>query len=163
VYVRGQLDRGELRYTWTDIDGNARASDDGGPVPPKGWWPRPEFTWINRETSEVRGHALFPPRFPPMFFVRVFPETAPKAKPKGRDAVKANLVWEILAAIDRGDEGLAPDLEPAEIDKKVLPRFLARWRERKPDYDTTKRPVSRREIVRTYQRYLQTILGKPGK
>ena len=36
--VRAKLDRGELRYTWIDINGNARASDDGGPQPPKGWW-----------------------------------------------------------------------------------------------------------------------------
>jgi hypothetical protein len=61
TFVRNQLDRGELRYTWTDNKGNARASDDGGELPPKGWWPRPEFTWINRERREVRGHALFGP------------------------------------------------------------------------------------------------------
>ena len=30
TFVRIQLDRSELRYTWSD-DGNARASDDGGP------------------------------------------------------------------------------------------------------------------------------------
>ena len=34
-FVRVQLDRGELPYTWTDSDNNARASDDGGPVPQK--------------------------------------------------------------------------------------------------------------------------------
>ena len=38
--VRAKLDRGELRYTWIDVNGNARASDDGGPQPPKGWWLR---------------------------------------------------------------------------------------------------------------------------
>jgi hypothetical protein len=36
--VRTMLDRGELRYTWVDADGNARASDDGGSQPPKGSW-----------------------------------------------------------------------------------------------------------------------------
>jgi hypothetical protein len=149
--VRNQLDRGELRYTWTDINGNARASDDEGPVPPKDWWRRPEFTTINRETSEVRGHPGFPPFFPPMFFVHVFPVDAPKAKAKGRGPVKSKLVEEILADIDR-DEGVASNLEPAEIEKKVLPHFRRRWKELKPD-DETEPPVSRTLISRTYQEY----------
>ena len=37
-FVRVQLDRRELRYTWTDKNDNKRASDDGRPVPPRGWW-----------------------------------------------------------------------------------------------------------------------------
>ena len=74
--VRGKLDRGELPYTWTDVNGHRRASDDGGPQPPKGWWPRPEFTTINRETGEVRGNALVGPHFPPMYFVKVCPPAA---------------------------------------------------------------------------------------
>ena len=49
--VRAKLDRDELRYTWTEADGNVRASDDGGPRPPKGWWPRPEFTWFGEHSS----------------------------------------------------------------------------------------------------------------
>jgi hypothetical protein len=153
-FARAQLDRGELRYTWTDIKNNARASDDGGPVPPKGWWPRPEFTTINRETSEVRGNAQFAPFFPPMFFVHVFPAVAPKAKTKVRPGIKSDLVAEILADIDQR-EGLAPDLQPAEIERKVLPRFRARWTELKPD-DKTEPPVSRREISRTYRNYLDS-------
>ena len=36
--VRTKLDRDELRYTWTEADGNVRASDDGGSRPPKDWW-----------------------------------------------------------------------------------------------------------------------------
>ena len=28
----------QLRYTWVDTNDNARASDDGGSQPPKGWW-----------------------------------------------------------------------------------------------------------------------------
>src|SRR5262245_27835527 len=67
--VRAQLDGEELRYTWIDINGNARASDDGGELPPKGWWRRLEITKIDRETSEVRGNALFGPTFP-MYFVK---------------------------------------------------------------------------------------------
>jgi hypothetical protein len=159
-YVRGQLDRGELPYTWTDIDNNARASDDGGPVPPKGWWPRPEFTTIDRETSEVRGHPQFPPHFPPMFRVRVFPPVAPKAKARGRPSIKSDLVAEILADIDQEeDEGLGPNLLPAEIEKKVLPHFRKRWAERKPA-DKTDPPVSRKVIFATYQNYLK---GRPSK
>ena len=36
-HVRTMLARGELRYSWTDADNNARASDDGGPQPSPGW------------------------------------------------------------------------------------------------------------------------------
>jgi hypothetical protein len=89
--VRDQLDRGELRYEWKDPRGKFRASDDGCPQPPKGWWLE---TTINRETSEVRldvwprfdmselwggswGDPPEPepklPSFETMFFVRVFP------------------------------------------------------------------------------------------
>jgi hypothetical protein len=67
--VRTKLDRRELRYTWIDASGIARASDDGGPQPPKGWWTA-NSTTIDRERREVRGNALFGPAFP-MFFVRV--------------------------------------------------------------------------------------------
>ena len=49
--VRTKLDRGELRYTWVDADGNARASDDGGPQPPKGWW--------GMVNDQVRSRAAF--------------------------------------------------------------------------------------------------------
>jgi hypothetical protein len=161
--VRGQLDRGELRYTWTEIIKgnklNKRASDDGGPVPPKGWWPRPEFTTINRETSEVRGNPQFAPFFPPMFFVRVFPAVAPKVKAKGRRPIKSKLVAEILADFDQSKEGLASDLQPAQIEKKVLPKFRLRWAKLKPDDDTDP-PVSRREIFRTYQKYLEARSSK---
>ena len=61
--VRVQLDRGELRYTWTDETANARASDDGGPLPPKGWW-LANLTRSIDERSSVRGHAMFAPFFP---------------------------------------------------------------------------------------------------
>jgi hypothetical protein len=71
--VRTKLDRGELRYSWTDSDGRSRASDDGGPQPPKGWWLRP-FTKIDRERREVSGNAVVP-TFLTMFFVTVFPVT----------------------------------------------------------------------------------------
>jgi hypothetical protein len=96
--VRAKLDRGELRCTWIDINGNARASDDGGPQPPKGWWTRPEFTVIDYEQSSVRGNAQIPPTFPPMFFVKVFPVVAvehltQKAPRRGRPS-SASLVLE---------------------------------------------------------------------
>ena len=47
-FVRVQLDRGELRYTWIDAGNNARASDDGGPQPPQGWW---MWCWRSSPTS----------------------------------------------------------------------------------------------------------------
>ena len=72
--VRAKLDRGELRYTWVDADGNARASDDGGSQPPKGWWGM-ETTKFDRERPSVRGLAIVEP-FPEMFFVRVYPAPA---------------------------------------------------------------------------------------
>src|SRR5262245_58730650 len=72
--VRTKLDRGELRYTWTDSDGHSRASDDGGPQPPKGWWLRP-FTKIDRERREVRGNTVVVPTYLTMFFVNVYPVT----------------------------------------------------------------------------------------
>jgi hypothetical protein len=157
-FARAQLDRGELPYAWITIDNKARASDDGEELPPKGWWRRPEFTKIDRATSEVWGHPQVAPFFPPMFFVRVFPAGVAKAKAKGRPGIKSDLVAEILADIDRR-EGLAPDLQPAEIEKKVLPKFRRRWTKRKPD-DKTKPPVSRREIFRTYESYLKTRSSK---
>lgn len=45
-----KLERGELRYTWID-NGNARASDDGGPQRPEGWWLRAR---IDREEHSVK-------------------------------------------------------------------------------------------------------------
>jgi hypothetical protein len=106
--VRGQVDRGELRYAWTEINGNKRASDDGGPLPPRGWWTRPEFTRIDRETSEARGHPQFAPFFPPMFFVRVFPVLAaehltPKGPRPGRPS-SAPLVLEEAERRLRGSD-----------------------------------------------------------
>ena len=161
-FVRNQLDRGELRYTWIDSNNNARASDDGGPVPEKDWWPRPEFTWINLETSEVRGDARFAPLFPPMFFVRVFPAVAPRVKAKGRRGIKADLVAKILADID-GREELASDLQPADIEKKVLPKvppeLRRRWEKLGPD-GKSKPAVSRKVIYGAYQDYLKARSSK---
>ena len=154
-FVRNQLDRGELRYTWTDSDNNARASDDGGRVPPRGWWPRPEFTRID-EQSSVSGNAQIPPFFPPMYFVRVFPVVAPKAeaKAKGRPSVKFDLVLAILTDIKP-----APGLLPAEIEKMVKPEFRRRWAKLKPD-DDTGGSVSRRRIYEAYQQYLEDLSAK---
>ena len=72
--VRTKLDRGELRYTWVNADGNARASDDGGSQPPKDWWGR-VLTKFDRERRSVKGLA-FVELFPEMFFVRVYPAPA---------------------------------------------------------------------------------------
>jgi hypothetical protein len=152
--VRAQLDRGELRYTWKS-NGNLRASDDGGPQPPKGWW-LATLTTIDRETSEVRGQAHLAPFFPAMSFVRVFPAVAPKSKAKGRPGIKFGLVLEILADIKP-----APGLQPSEIEKKVLPKFQRRWAKLRPGDQAklgpdgrAKPPVSRRQIYRAYQQYL---------
>jgi hypothetical protein len=70
--VRTKLDRGELRYTWVDADGNARASDDGGPQPSQGWWTATATT-IDSERRSVKGSALARPAFSEMFFVKVYP------------------------------------------------------------------------------------------
>lgn len=64
-------------------------------------------------------------------------------KPKG--GRKFNLVLEILADIKP-----ASGLEPAEIEKKVLPKFRVRWATLKPD-DKTDPPVSRKVINGAYQ------------
>jgi hypothetical protein len=159
TFVRGQLDRNELPYAWQDIKNTLRTSSDGGEQPPKGWWTRPEFTTINRETSEVRGNPQFAPHFPPMFFVRVFPAVAPAdtpSKAKRRFGVKFDLVLKILADIDRRG-GLASNLQPAEVQKKVLskvpPEFRRRWEKLGPD-GRPKPPVSRTQIYRAYQEYL---------
>ena len=91
--VRTKLDRGELRYTWTDTDGNARASDDGGPQPPKGWWLRP-LTTIDRERREGV------PCGTTMFFVKVYPVTpANKSAPQKRHAPKSELAIAVLKDI----------------------------------------------------------------
>ena len=119
--VRVQLDRRELRYTWKS-KGKLRASDDDGPQPPKGWW-LATLTTIDRETSEVRGPAHLAPSFPAMSFVRVFPAVAPADTPSKakRPDKKFDLVLKILADIDRRSR-LASNLQPAEIEKKVLPK-----------------------------------------
>jgi hypothetical protein len=159
ILARKQLDNEELPYTWTDPDGNERASDDGGRLPPKGWWPRPEFTWIDCERSSVRGNAQIPPFFPPMYGVRVYPAVSPAAKAKGRPSPKSDLVWDILTEIDQSDEGLPADLLPAVIDRKVLALFRPRWAKLRPD-DKTDPPVSRRRIYEVYQEYLKTRSSK---
>ena len=82
--VRTMLDRGELRYEWVDADGRHRASDDGGPQPPKGWWTA-NSTTIDRERREVLGSANFGPAFP-MFFVRVFPAVTPAVERPAQEA-----------------------------------------------------------------------------
>jgi hypothetical protein len=164
--VRVQLDRGELRYEWVDADRRHRASDDGDPLPPKGWW-LATLTTIDRETSEVRGQAHLAPFFTffqPMFFVRVFPAVAPADTPSKakRPDNKFDLVLKILADIDRRG-GLASNLQPAEVAQKVLPKvppeLRLRWEKVGPD-GRAKPAVSRRHIYRAYQKYLEDLLGK---
>ena len=75
-FVRTMLDCGQLRYTWVDANDNARASDDGGSQPPKGWWRMVETTKFDRERHSVKGLAFLEPAFPEMFFVRVYPAPA---------------------------------------------------------------------------------------
>jgi hypothetical protein len=184
--VRVQLDRGELRYAWKS-NGNLRTSDDGGPLPPKGWW-LSTFTTIDHETSDVRSPehlAPLVPFFPPMHSVRVFPAIAaanPPPEPNAlapalpttavavtgrrkRAARKHDVVLEILANIDR-DEGLSSDLTPAEIENKVLlklPRGLyRRWLVRRPDGRLPKKPISRKVINEAYQEFLRRRDGHGG-
>jgi hypothetical protein len=153
--VRAKLDRGQLRYAWVDADGKHRSSEDSGLQPPKGWWLM-GLTAIDCERHSVRGCAFLGPTFPPMFFVRVFPAVTPAdtpSKAKGRPGIKFDLVLEVLADIDRR-EGLASNLQPAEIEKKVLPGFRPRWAKLRPDDDTDP-PVSRTLIYRAYQEFLR--------
>jgi hypothetical protein len=87
------------------------------------------------------------------------PARKDKTSRKKRPPVKSNLVWKILATMDQDDEKLASGLQPAEIERKVLPRY----RELKHGGS-----VSRTEIARTYRRYIkarsqQTNLGKLAK
>src|SRR5262249_28136162 len=113
---------------------------------PKGWW-LSKYTKIGYEQHSVQG-LRYPPFFPPMSFVRVFPAVTPKAKrPRGP---KFDLVLAILADID----GLASDLRPAEIERKVLPEFRRRWEKLRPD-DKTEPPVSRKVINLAYQSFLE--------
>lgn len=106
--VRVMLDRGELRYEWTNPDGTTRASDDGGPLPPKGWWPRPALTTIDRERREVWGNALLGPVFQ-MYFVTVFPAVAPAdefmaQKPRlGRPSSAHLVLQEAIRRLCAGD------------------------------------------------------------
>ena len=116
--VRAQLDRGELRYTWKS-NGNLRASDDGGPQPPKGWW-LATLTTIDRETNEVRGQAHLAPSFERMSFVRVFPvvtaanpppepETSRRSGGRGGRAKAAGGAGVLPTLTDRDGKVLYPD------------------------------------------------------
>ncbi len=156
MLVRKQLDRGELRYTWKDNNGNECASDVDR-LPPKGWW-----LWntliIDYEQHSVRGNAMFGPVFP-MFFIRVFPKITPKAEDKGHHGInKFDLTLKILANIKP-----AVDLKPAEIEKMVLakvpPEYRRRWEKPGPD-GRLKRPISRTVINRAYQEFLKARSSK---
>jgi hypothetical protein len=97
--VRAKLDRDELRYTWTDADGNVRASDDGGLRPPKDWWTA-NSTTIDRGRREVWGNAVVVPTFLTMFFVNVYPVTpADKSAPQKRHAPKSESAIAVLKDI----------------------------------------------------------------
>ena len=108
--VRTKLDRGELRYTWVDADGNARASDDGGSQPPNGWWLMVETTKFDRERRSVRGLAFVEP-FPEMFFVRVHPapaveHPAQEAPRRGRPSSASLVVEEAERRLRGSDKAL---------------------------------------------------------
>jgi hypothetical protein len=120
--VRTKLDRGELRYTWVDADGNARASDDGGPQPPKGWWGMVETTKFDRERRSVRGLAYLEPSFPEMFFVRVYPvpaveQQAQEAPRRGRPSSAPLVLEEAERRLQGSDR--------AEYIKRGRDNFLA--------------------------------------
>ena len=109
--VRAKLDRDELRYTWTDADGNVRASDDGGPRPPKDWWTA-NSTTIDRELREVCGNAVVVPTFLTMFFVNVYPVTlavehpAQKAPRRGRPSPAPLVLEEAERRLQGSDRAL---------------------------------------------------------
>ena len=169
TFVRVQLDRSELRYTWSDEGNNARASDDGGELPPKGWWPRTDDLTRIDEWSSVRGHALFGPVFP-INRVRVYPTVSaanpppePETSRRKRAGKKYGVVLAIIADIDQR-EGLSSDLTPAEIEKKVLPKvppdLRQRWEEHGPDGRLIKQSVSRKVINEAYREYLEARSSK---
>jgi hypothetical protein len=84
-HVRTMLDCGQLRYTWDDANGNARASDDSGLQPPKGWWLM-VMTVIDRERRLVRGCAYMEPAFSDMYFVKVYPAATPAVEHPAQEA-----------------------------------------------------------------------------
>jgi hypothetical protein len=100
-----------------------------------------------------------------MNFVRVYPAVTvadpapePKTSRRKRAAKKYDVVLEILADIDQS-EGLASDLQPADIEKKVLPRvppaLRQEWEERGPDGRLIKQSVSRKVINEAYREFLR--------
>ena len=109
--MRAKLDRDELRYTWTDTDGNVRASDDGGPRPPKDWWTA-NSTTIDRERREVCGNAVVVPTFLTMFFVKVYPVTpavehpAQEAPRRGRPSSAPLVLEEAERRLQGSDRAL---------------------------------------------------------
>jgi hypothetical protein len=155
VFVRNQLDRGELRHEWKDINNNARASDDGGELPPKGWW-LSKYTKIDYERHSVEG-LRYPPFFPPMYFVRVFPAVTP-ADTSPEPKTKSDVVLDILIDADESDEGLPSGLTPVQIWGKVLPEFRRRWKKLRPDEQPKlgHDPVERTQVNRVYQNYLKS-------
>jgi hypothetical protein len=119
--VCGQLNRRELRFEWKDATGATRASDDGGSQPPPGWW-RPEFTIVNRVTSEVREHAswIFKPheRFQAMHSVKVYPEPVPPPTLRA-EARRVSHAAVVEAIIDQKDWILAQRPKEREIRRQI--------------------------------------------
>ena len=140
--MRAQLDCGELRYAWNDTTGNHRASDDGGPLPPKGSW-RCTLTEIDRERRLVRSIALFGPTFP-MFFVQVFPAIPPPAKAKGRRGIKSGLVAGYPGR-HRSARRAGVQSAASRDREEGAAEFRRRWEKLKPD-DKIEPPVERTTI-----------------
>jgi len=86
-HVRTMLDCGQLRYTWVDANGNARASDDSGRQPPKGWWTM-VMTAIDRERRLVRGCAFMEPASADMYFVKVYPAATRAVEHPAQEALR---------------------------------------------------------------------------
>jgi hypothetical protein len=77
------------------------------------------------------------------------------SKARRRSGIKFDLLLEILADIKP-----PPGLQPAEIERKVLPEFHRRWAKLGHDGDTGG-SVSRRHIYRAYQEFLHGLGGRP--
>jgi hypothetical protein len=174
--VRMKLERGELRYTWFEVDGIERSSDDG-PRRPAGWWLR---CMIDREEHSVKpGYDtslrwVSGPDYDSsvyvgqMYRVKVFPavtaaDTPAESNTKEPPRPKFQLVLEILADI----EGLPSGLSPAEIERKVKPELLRRWAKLRPDDQPklgrdgkAKPPVERTTINRAYRQFLKARSSK---
>jgi hypothetical protein len=110
--VRMKLDRGELRHTWIERDGTERASDDGGPQWPEGWWLRAKIGCEEvKPGNDTSWRWVSGPDYGPdvsvgrKYRVRVFPAVVSMAqKPRlGRPSSAHSVLQEAIRRLCAGD------------------------------------------------------------